>query len=35
MSIEQIANLVTWWRGLLARIGGLLKEQRPRVASTS
>lgn len=30
MSIEQIINLVTWWRRLLGSLGGLLKEQRPR-----
>ncbi len=29
MSIEQIVNLVAWWPRLLARLGGLVKQQRP------
>lgn len=27
MSIEQIVNFVAWWRGLLAKLSGLLKQQ--------
>jgi len=28
--MQQIVNLLGWWRGLLGRVGGLLKQEPPR-----